>query len=139
MRNDIAELGLDVRDRIRANWFRSVREISDIDLQRRMWLDPDNHNPYWSYIEFVENFPDVGQLADFHSRSWLNPHEFAILTDLSNKLSGHTLPAGDDCDNASILADPKWVAIVADAESARRKLLTLTVNESEQKVLSPCK
>ena len=42
-----------------------------------MWLDPENSNPYWSYIEFVENFPDIGQLADAHTRGWLNAHEFA--------------------------------------------------------------
>ncbi len=86
MPNAKAELGLEVGIRLRANWFRSVREIADIDLQRRMWLDPANSNPYWSYVEFVENFPDIGQLADAHARGWLNSVEFTLLSEFGVKL-----------------------------------------------------
>jgi hypothetical protein len=51
-----------------------------------MWLDPANSNPYWSYVEFVENFPDIGQLADAHARGWLNSVEFTLLSEFGVKL-----------------------------------------------------
>jgi hypothetical protein len=124
-----------VAARLRRNWFFSVHEISDIGLQRRKWLDPENSNPHWSYVEFVESYPTSAQLRDALAHGRLSGDEFAVLSDLGQKLSQHFAPKGDDYDNAAVLGDPAWHAVVAFAQRAKQELLLTITDESERRVL----
>jgi hypothetical protein len=121
--------------RLRRLWFSSVGEISDLDLQRGSWLDPSNRNSHWSYLEFVECYPDDGQLTDAYARGWLSEDEFKILTELLKVLMAHSPPGGDDYDNAAVLDDPSWHAVVAEAQRARHDLLTAITNTDERQAL----
>jgi hypothetical protein len=121
---------------LRRWWFNSVYQISDLELQRRTWLDPANRNPHWSYVEFVCLFPDDDQLDDATRRGFLSMEEHAILIDLNRALVLHKAPGGDDYDNAAVLGDPAWHAVAAQAEAARQRLLELTTDSFEREALS---
>lgn len=121
--------------RLRGCWFSSVQEISDLDLQRRQWLDPANSNPHWSYIEFVESYPSSGQHRDALTRGWLSEHEFNVLSDLRQRLSEHSAPQGDDYENAAVLNDPAWHAVVASAQRTIQEILPTVTDESERRKL----
>jgi hypothetical protein len=121
---------------LRRWWFNSVYQISDLELQRRTWLDPANRNPHWSYVEFVCSFPDDDQLDDAKRRGFLSVEEHAILIDLNRALVLHKAPGGDDYDNAAVLDDPAWHAVAAQAAAARQRLLELTTDSFEREALS---
>jgi hypothetical protein len=113
-----------------------VYEISDLELQRRTWLDPANRNPHWSYVEFVCSFPGDDQLDDAKRHGFLSAEEHAILIDLNRALIRHKAPGGDDYDNEAVLHDPAWHAVAAQADEARRRLLELTADSFEREALS---
>jgi hypothetical protein len=122
--------------RLRQNWFASVYELSDLELQRRTWLDQRNTNPHWSYIEFVECYPQPDQLADALDRSWLSRCEFEMLSELGRRVAAYEAPSGDDFDNSAVLDDPAWQNIVAAATQAKRALLPLLHDRRELDALT---
>ncbi len=124
-----------VARRLRCYWFSSLREISDLALQRRRWLDPANRNPHWSYIEFVCSYPDHDQLADAHARGWLTAAEFRIMSEFLQTLSAHSAPTGDDHDNAAVLDDPAWHAVVTAAQLARQELISVVTDDIARQTL----
>ncbi len=124
-----------VADELRRWWFCRVGELSDLDLQRRTWLDIRNTNPHWSYVEFIESYPERDQLSDALDHGWLTAEEFAILSELGRVLESHTAPGGNDYDNAAILNDPAWHAVVDAAERAKQQLLAMTSDQQEREML----
>ena len=128
-----AELIADLRDW----WFDSVREIADLDFQRRTWLNPPTPSPHWSFVEFRECFPKADQLDDAKRRGFLSAEEHAIMMDVHNALSlqSYKPPGGKEYDHEAILADPAWHAVAAKADAARRRLLELTNDPRERRSL----
>ncbi len=124
-----------VASQLRRWWFCRVSELSDIGLQRRTWLDIANRNPHWSYIEFIESYPDHDQLLDALKQGWLTAAEFEILSELGRILDSHTAPAGNHYDNAAVLDDPAWHSVVKAAERARQQLLSMTTDQDEREML----
>jgi len=124
-----------VAEQLRRWWFCRVSEISDLDLQRRTWLDPINQNPHWSYIEFVESYPKDDQLSHALQQGWLTADEFKILSELRRILVAHSPPGGNDYDNAAILKDRAWHSVVEAAGGARQKLLSITTDQHEREML----
>jgi hypothetical protein len=124
-----------VADQLRRDWFSSVYEISDIDLQRRTWLDPLNRNPHWSYVEFRGKYPDREQLEYALKHGWLTADEFGLLSDLRRVLDGHKPPGRDYYDLDGILADPAWHSVVEAAERVRQQLLATTADGQERDML----
>jgi len=110
---------------LRRDWFGCVQDLSDLDLQRRKWLDPANTNPHWSYIEFCCSYPAGSQLADALARGWLAASEFEILSKLGQAISAHSAPGGDDYDNAAVLKDPAWHEVVEAAKRTRQQLFAM--------------
>lgn len=128
----------DVTDQLRRMWFLSIYELSNIDLQRRTWLDRSNTNPHWSYVEFVEMYPQPEQLSHALNHGWLSTQEFEILQKFRGLLESHTPPAGDFYDHDAILADPAWHAVAEAAESARQQLLAITTDRQDRDTLLGC-
>ncbi len=120
---------------LRRWWFASVQEISDIGLQRRTWLDRENTNPHWSYIEFVCSFPADDQLEGVRAKGWLAEHEFRILNDLAHTLTAYGAPRGNNYDQAAILDDPAWLVVVGEALRARQALLVTITDPNERQML----
>lgn len=107
---------------LRAEWLHLLGEIADLGLQRRRWLDPENTNPHWSYIEFVSSYPDAGQLETAFQNGWLTGREKQALTSFGEQLRRHKSPNGDDYNNAEVLEDPAWQDIVVAAQHVLRFL-----------------
>ncbi|MHC2255182.1 hypothetical protein ACVILK_004874 [Bradyrhizobium embrapense] len=110
---------------VRKIWWSSLDEIGNLDLQRRTWLDPNNKNPHWSFVEFVCSYPDTDELEAGQKKGWLSPAEATILIEFGKTLAAHKSPAGNDYDNAAILDDPAWHDVVRSAQQALQKLTKL--------------
>jgi hypothetical protein len=124
-----------VAGQLRSSWFAQVYEISDIDLQRRLWLDPTNRNPHWSYVEFVESYPADDQLSYARDKGWLAADEFEVLSELRRVLVGYSPPRDDYSDNTAVLDDSAWRSVVAMATRARQQLLAKTSDPQERDLL----
>jgi hypothetical protein len=113
--------------RIRQNWFTSVYDISDLALQRRMWLDPAHGNPYWSYTEFVCEYPDHNCLADALKRGWITTAEFTVLSELEQAIQDYTAPGA----KAAIPDDPAWQAVETALERVGQEPLSELTSTNE--------
>ena len=124
-----------VAAQLRSWWFCLVSEISDIDLQRRAWLDRANQNPHWSYVEFACSYPDYDQLLHARRQGWLTGSELEILNELRLVLIAYAPPGNDYYDNAAILDDPAWRSVVEAAGRAKQQLLSLSTDRREREAL----
>jgi hypothetical protein len=122
-------------DQLRSWWFCLVSEISDLDLQRRTWLNRTNQNPHWSYIEFASSFPEHDQIVHAHQQGWLTAGEFEILNGLRLALDTYSPPGGDHYDNAAVLDDPAWHAVVEAADRGKQQLLSIATDQHEREAL----
>lgn len=123
-------------DQLRSWWYCLVSEISDIDLQRRTWLDRTNQNPHWSYVEFVSSFPDHDQISHAHQQGRLTAGEFKILDELGRVIDAYSPPRNDHYDNAAVLDDPAWHSVVKAADRAKQRLLSIATDQHEREMLS---
>ena len=121
---------------LRRQWFGSVHEIADIELQRNTWLAPPTPSPHWSYVEFCCCFPNDDQLKSALDRGHLSEAEFDLLASLGKAIGEHQPPQGNHYDHPAILADPAWQAVVANAEKARQKLLLIARDPEERSFLT---
>jgi len=125
--------------RWRINWLGCLNEFADIDLQRRMWLDPTNRNPHWSYGEIMcSYFNDVlleRSYVDLVTEGLVTDEEAITVAALHALLERHEAPSGDDWDNAGVLADPAWLAITAEARATNRRLAELLTDPAERQAL----
>ena len=119
---------------LRRQWFGSVYEIADMGYQRRTWLTPPTGSPHWSYVEFCCSYPDADQLQFARDHGYLSSKEFDLLSAVDEAILSYR--ANDDYDNAAILEDPGWHAVVAKAETVRQQLLAITVDAVERSYLT---
>jgi hypothetical protein len=124
-----------VAGQLRTGWLSQVYQISDIELQRRTWLDLTNQNPHWSYIEFVCSYPDDDQLSFAREHGWLSEREFDVLSKFRRILITYSPPQGNHHDNAAVLGDPGWQLVVEAAGRARQELLSITTDRLEREML----
>jgi hypothetical protein len=124
----------------RSNWLQLIAHLSDIDLQRERWLNPGQYpSQYWSFAEFFcMYFDDLGLGAGYEglvASGNVTAAEAAILQDLHASLSAYESPTGNDYDQAAILADKKWAAVVSLAAQAREQLQNLPLSELDQRAI----
>ncbi|HSI39855.1 MAG TPA: hypothetical protein VLA00_04820 [Xanthobacteraceae bacterium] len=128
----------DIRRRWRQNWLNCIRDFADADGQRRGWLNPNNENPHWSYVEFMcSYFNDILQSQSYDwavRQGFVTSDEAAAVASMHRLLDLHQAPDGNDYDHAQILADPAWSVTVAEAVRAKDNLLTL-LNDDEKRIL----
>jgi hypothetical protein len=129
----------DFRRYWRLNWLGCLNEFADTDLQRQWWLDPTNRNPHWSYVEFMcSYFNDVlhdRTYAELVAEGLVSSEEAATVGPLHALLELHEAPAGNDWDNASVLADPAWQAITDEAKVTNQRLAELLTDPAERREL----
>ena len=110
MGSDAVSDASDFRRAWRLRWWGCLSDFADIDLQRRRWLDPENTNPHWSYVEFMcSYFNDLlcDQGYDWASNEGLvTKEEVQAVAALHGLLDRHAAPQGDDYDNEKVLNDP---------------------------------
>lgn len=130
----------EVRPAWRRGWLQSLQEIADLDIQKRAWLNPDNANPHYSYVEYVASyFDDLGLAScdgysDAISEGLLSPAEASAVADFHARFDAYV--GGGRWDPEGILADPKWLEVVDAARSAQARLLALIDDDPEKVALT---
>ncbi len=132
----MSDLDPETKRRLRCHWFSSVQELADLDLRRTTWLDRQNSNPHWSYVEFCCSYPMEDQLVDAHEQGWLTDEEVRLLSTLNEAISAHSSPTGNNYDHEAILQDPAWLAVVELAQRTQQRLLEIVKNDDERSALS---
>lgn len=110
---------LEIKQRILNYIYDDIEEISNIDMQRKMWLNENNTSGYISsYIELMcrlfdsNNFDNfIENIAPFFGF----PDELIkLLRNFKDELEKYT--AKDDNDDKAIIEDPNWQKIVKKAQ-----------------------
>ncbi len=110
------------------HWLGSIAELTSIDLQRTSWLDTENQNPHWSFSEFMCSYFDDFGCDDYGYRlaeGYLSAEEFETIRPWHELLDKYDSPNDEDWNDAKVLEDPKWLAIVSSGEVIRRRLEAL--------------
>ncbi|HPF92135.1 MAG TPA: hypothetical protein PLL57_15850 [Flavobacteriales bacterium] len=124
-------------------WLGTLAELTNIDLQRRSWLDTEGQNPHWSFCEFMNCyfgcFGIEGTYHRFIQDGVVSTAEYEIVKDWHQALSSYKAPKDDDYNHQAILNDPAWLALVAEGEAARRRLEELLTNDELETINSSMK
>lgn len=122
------------RETWRERWLDSINELTSFDLQVKSWLDKENTNPQWSFVEFIcSYFDDLGLDDNYQyalKNGWITERELGIVKEWHEALNNYNSPDNNDYDDAAILNDQKWLAIINLGQSVTHKLKNvLTANE----------
>ncbi len=126
----------------RMQWLSSIQAFGDSKTQRSRWLDPDERNPHYSYVECMCCYFDDAYLGatDAYERrreqGQISAAEIEAVADFHRLAIAYNPPKNDDYDLAAILNDPAWGEVVAAAQAAQRALLSLLDNEIEVDALT---
>ena len=129
----------ELRRNWRTKWLGSIQEFADDESQRRLWLDPTNTNPHFSYAEYSCCYFDDLNLSD-GGYEWalteglVSEEEVAAVADFHKIADAYESPT-DDYDHEAILADPNWAETVAAAKRAQAALLSLIGDPHERRLL----
>jgi hypothetical protein len=120
----------------RKRWLSSINELTSIELQRKSWLDKENTNPHWSFVEFMCSYFDDLVIDDNYKyqieKNWISKDEHLIISDWHSKLDKYEAPNKDDYNIVGILEDDNWLNIVEIGRAAKEKLVNqLTKDEKE--------
>ncbi len=129
----------ELRKNWRTKWLSSIQQFSDEDTQRRLWLDPTNTNPHWSFVEYICCYFDDLGLSD-GGYDWaideklLSQEEVAAVAHFHQVADNYKSPT-NNYDHAAILADAKWTEVVEAAKRAQSDLLIHIDDPHERRLL----
>lgn len=122
----------------RENWLGCINELTSIELQKKTWLDINQTNPHWSFVEFMCCYFDDLYIDENYKnpleKGWLTQQEFEIIANWHSALDKYKPLNNDDYDHIGILNDPKWLEIVKVGLLAKRELMVV-LNEKERNIL----
>ena len=103
-----------------ANFLEDLKELSDIELQRKRWLNINNDtNTISSYYEWFNSLFDNDMIETIYI-DLENKLKNSILTEELKKLivmlDNYKEPKGYDGNDACILNDPNWLLIIEKAK-----------------------
>jgi hypothetical protein len=121
-------------------WLSSIQEFADADTQRRLWLDPTNTNPHFSFGEYYCCYFDDLNLTDGGyegaiEEGLVSAEEVEAVREFHRITRAYHSPASD-YDYETILADPKWAEVVRAAQRAQAALLALIDDPCERLLLT---
>ena len=129
----------DRRRNWRSSWLGSIQEFADEGTQRRAWLNPNNSNPHYSFVELMCCYFDDLALCDGYQlaleEGLVSADEVAVVAEFHVIADTYNSPKSDYGQDA-ILGDPKWVEVVAAAKRAQTALLALIDDPSERSELT---
>lgn len=127
----------------RLNWLSAIQEFCDLQGQLAAWLNPNAHNPHFTFIELIECYWDDLLLSEDQggypariAEGLLADHEAAAVAKFHELVATYDAPAGDNFDHAAILDDPAWLNVVREAQIARERLAPLILDPAEKAALS---
>jgi hypothetical protein len=121
----------------RLQWLGSIEEFTNIEIQRRAWLNADHTNPHYSYTEYrCCYFDDLGLSGDQGyatclTEGFICEDEFQAVSGFHQALSNYMPPPGEGFEGQRILADPAWEAVVEAAKACREELLRILTDPQE--------
>jgi hypothetical protein len=99
-----------------------IKDLTNLEYQKRTWLDSDNTNPYYSFVEFICSYFDDLDLSDGCEKSIKNgivtQKEYESISEWNKLLSQYDSPNNNDCDHKAILNDKKWINMVASGKES---------------------
>lgn len=113
----------------RSRWLSCINELTDFPLQQAAWLDAQNTNPHWSFVEFMcKYFDDLG-LEDYYQteikEGLVTAEEVAVILPWHLLLDQYQSPNNKDWDDKAVLEDPHWQSILQEGLKALPKLKPL--------------
>ena len=115
------------RELWRNRWLGSINELTALRLQRESWLDKENLNPHWSFIEFMcSYFDDLGidnNYVDQLKNGWISRNEFEIIRRWHGLVDKYNSPNKDDYNHKSIIEDENWLLIIEEGKKAIDELV----------------
>jgi hypothetical protein len=123
-------------------WLSSIQAFADSETQRVRWLDPNERNPYYSYVECMCGYFDdayLGEESAYEKRlasGRISGAEIDAVADFHMLAAAYESPTGDDWDVKAILDDPAWQKLVEAAREAQRHLLPLLIDQAERAALT---
>lgn len=113
----------------RRTWILNIKDLTNLEYQKRTWLDQNNTNPYYSFVEFMCSYFDDLNLSDGYENSIKNGlvtrKEYEVISSWNKLLSEYNSPNNDDYNHTAILNDEKWINI---AELGKESLENLKPN-----------
>jgi hypothetical protein len=123
-------------------WLTALQAFADSETQRSQWLDPDQCNPHFSFVEcmncYFEDVPCLGQEEGYRTPlelGHLSEAEAACVAEFHALAVAYEKPC-DPWDAAGILADPAWQRLVLSAQRAQRALLATLEDPDEIAILT---
>ena len=121
----------------RMRWLSSIQAFADSGTQKARWLDPEERNPHYSFVECMCWYFDDAYLGEDDAyrkrkeRGQISVADIEAVADFHRLASAYHPPKDDHYDVAAILSDPAWEVVVAAAQAAQQALLSLLSNEIE--------
>src|SRR5690349_18482030 len=112
----------ELRRNWRNRWLSSIQEFADSDTQRRLWLDPTNTNPHYSFGEYYCCYFDDLNLSEGYGwavdEGLIDRDEVQAVMEFHRVARAYHQP-GTPRDNEAVLADPQWEDVVNAAKQAQ--------------------
>ncbi|WP_417556933.1 hypothetical protein [Mesoflavibacter zeaxanthinifaciens] len=113
----------------RKNWILIIKDLTNLEYQKQTWLNQDNKNIYYSFVEFMCSYFDDLDLDDGYEKfikwGFVTQKEYDSISKWHNLLSEYKPPNNNDYSHSAILNDKKWIDIV---ELGKISLLGLKPN-----------
>lgn len=132
----------EVRACWRQRWLSAIQAFADNQTQQSRWLDPNETNPHYSFVECMCCYFDDARMSEPDAlkqrveKGDINPRESAVASQFHALAEAYKSPNGDDWDAATILADPAWHAVCAAARATQEALLEVLSDPDERQLLS---
>lgn len=126
------------KERWRSWWLDSINELTSIELQKKSWLDKENTNPHWSFIEFISCYFDELSIDDNYEKEitegWISKEEYNAIKDWHELLNKYNPPKNENYNHEAILEDENWKQVVKKGIKAKEKLKKI-LSEKEASIL----
>jgi len=113
----------------RSQWLKAIRELTDIELQRKAWLDPLNQDPHACFDEYMCcYFNDLGLGTVYEAPlrlGYVLQDEYAVLKNWHQELGQYSAPISTKYHPNQILEDPRWIKLAQKGKESKDQLLNL--------------
>ncbi|MEO0412767.1 MAG: hypothetical protein AAF221_13105 [Pseudomonadota bacterium] len=126
----------------RLRWLSSIQAFCDTEVQAKCWLNPEERNPHYSFIECMCCYFDDAFMSEEDvferrvARQHMTNEEVDAVAQFHSMAEAYQSPNNDDYDVRAILSDHKWHEVVKAAQNVAQKLLKLLKTPEEKDALT---
>ena len=132
----------DERREWRLLWLSSMQAFADSYTQMTRWPAATKAKPRFSFVGCMSGYFDEAYLREpdaYNTRlaaGQVSSAEVAAVSRFHSLAESYESPTEDDWNSEAILRDPKWQEVVAAAQDAQQRLLSLLTDETEKDALT---